>query len=147
MGVRDLLERFRPSGSPGPPAMSGVPADRVSERSAELEPVFALLADVQAEAAQIDADATREARHRRERAAEQARAILAEAGRLADAERARAAAAAQAGAAEQVGSILRDAQRAAESLAEQAHARRAEFVADVLRHAREELLAATAESR
>lgn len=147
MGVRDLLERFRPSGSPGPPAMSGVPADRVTERSVELEPVFALLADVQAEAAQIGADATREAQRRRERAAEQARAILAEAGRLSDAERARAAAAAQGGAAEQVASILSDAQRAAQSLAEQAHARRAELVADVLRRAREELVAATAESR
>ncbi len=141
MGVRDLLERFRPSGSPGPPAMSGVPADRVTERSVELEPVFALLADVQAEAARIGADATREAQHRRERAAEQARAILGEARRLSDAERARAAAAAQAGAAEQVGTILSEAQQAAESLAEEARVRRAELVADVLRHAREELVA------
>lgn len=147
MGARDLLERFRPSGSPGAPAMSGVPADRVTERSAELEAVFAMLADVQAEAARIESDAQREAQHRRDAAAEQARAILAEARRMVDAERAQAAAAAQAGAAEQVGAIVTDAQRAAQSLAEQADARRDALVADVVRDTREELLVVTGRSR
>lgn len=147
MGVRDLLDRFRPSGSPGPLAMSGVPADRVTERSAELEPVFAVLADVQAEVEQIGSEAQREALHRRERAAEQARAILAEARRAVDAERAQAAATAQAGAAEQVAAIVTDAQRAAESLAEQADARRAALVADIILRARGELLAVMADSR
>ncbi|MGB7982049.1 MAG: hypothetical protein WCF36_14810 [Candidatus Nanopelagicales bacterium] len=147
MGVRDLLDRFRPSGSPGPPAMSGVPADRVTERSAELEPVFAMLADVQGEVEQIGSEAQREALHRRELAAEQARVILAEARRAADAERAQAAAAAQAGAAEQVAVLVTDAQAAAESLAEQADARRAALVADVVREARGELLAVMADSQ
>ncbi|HYN57857.1 MAG TPA: hypothetical protein VES03_11735 [Motilibacterales bacterium] len=146
MGVRDLLGRFRPSGSPGPPAMSGVPADRVTERSAELEPVFAVLADVQAEVEQIGSEAQREALHRRERAAEQVLAILAEARRAVDAERAQAAATGQAGAAEQVAAIVTDAQAAAESLAEQADARRTALVADIVQRARGELLAVMADS-
>lgn len=147
LGVRDLLDRFRPSGSPGPPAMSGVPADRVADRSVELEPVFALLADVQAEAAQIGSDAQREAQHRRERAAEQARAITAAARGMADAERAQATAARQVGAAEEIGAMVTEAQQAAEALAEQARARRGELVADIVRQAREELLAVTEASR
>ena len=147
MGARDLLQRFRPSGSPGAPAMSGVPADRVTERSAELEAVFAMLADVQAEAAQIGADAQREAQHRREAAAVQVRAIFGAARGMVEAERAQAAAAAQAGAAEQVGAIVTDAQRAAQSLAEQADARRDALVADIVRDARGELLAVTGRSR
>ena len=147
MGVRDLLDRFRPSGSPGPPAMSGVPADRVTERSAELEPVFAMLADVQGEVEQIGSEAQREALHRRELAAERARVILAEARRAVDAERAQAAAAAQSGAAEQVADLVTDAQAAAESLAEQADARRSALVADILREARGELLAVVVDSQ
>ena len=136
MGARDLLERLRPSGAPGAASLSGVPADRVAERSAELEPVFALLADAQAEAQKIESDAEREAQRRRDRAVEQARGIVAAARHAADSERAHAAAAAQAGAAEQTRLILADAQRAAEALAEQAGARRPALVAEVVARAR-----------
>jgi len=147
MGVREMLERFRPSGAPGAPAMSGVPADRVAERSVELEPVFALLAGVQAEVDQIGSDAQREAMSRRALAGERAREIVAAARRAADSERAQAAAAAQAGAAEQASTILVDAQRAAETLAAEAGAHRPALVDDVVRLARDELLALAGEPR
>ena len=41
--TRELLERFRPAGTPGAAGGRGVPVDRVAERSAELEPVLELL--------------------------------------------------------------------------------------------------------
>jgi hypothetical protein len=63
---RDILQRFRPAGTPGPASSSGVPADRVAEASAELEPVLALLAETQAEVSRIRRDAEREAEQRRQ---------------------------------------------------------------------------------
>ena len=48
--TRGLLQRFRGAGAPGAASAVGVPADRVAETAAELEPVFARLAPVQAEA-------------------------------------------------------------------------------------------------
>jgi vacuolar-type H+-ATPase subunit H len=58
---RDFLERFRPAGAPGAAARAGVPADRVREMAAEIEPVLALLDDVHAECEQIISRAQREA--------------------------------------------------------------------------------------
>ena len=43
--VRDWLDRFRPAGGPGAPSAAGVPTDRRQVAEAELEPVFAELAD------------------------------------------------------------------------------------------------------
>ncbi|MFJ9566156.1 hypothetical protein ACIRQQ_39760 [Streptomyces fuscichromogenes] len=60
MRLRDFLERFRPTGTPGA-AATGVPPDRAAERAAELAPALARLTAVQQEAARIraagDADA------------------------------------------------------------------------------------------
>lgn len=89
---RDLLQRFRPAGSPGAAATTGVPADRVSEIAAELEPVLALLADVEGETRRIKADARQEAERRRDEARQRARDRVATARREAEAERADAAA-------------------------------------------------------
>jgi hypothetical protein len=89
--ARDLLERFRPLGAPGPAAPAGVPADRGAELGRELEPVFAALADTLAEAARIRAAGAAEAGGRRARATEQARAVVETARTHADAERAAAA--------------------------------------------------------
>ncbi len=73
MGVRDFLERLRPSGTPGAPSVAGVPADRLAERSTELEAVFALLEDVQAAGGPDPARLpSEEARRRREVAHERA---------------------------------------------------------------------------
>ncbi|MFZ5869263.1 MAG: hypothetical protein ACOYXW_01825 [Actinomycetota bacterium] len=89
---RSLLERFRPAGTPGAAAKPGVPADRVAELSAELEPVLALLADSVDEASSIRAAARRDAERIRREAAERAQALVAQARRDAEAERAEAAA-------------------------------------------------------
>lgn len=140
MGVRDFLERLRPSGTPGAPSVAGVPADRLAERSTELEAVFAVLEEVQAEVGRIGSGADLEARRRLEEAREQADAILAEARRLAEAERAAAAASARVGAAEQARAIGADAQQHAERIAEGVREHRAELLASVVAQARAELL-------
>ncbi|MEW1775486.1 hypothetical protein [Streptomyces sp. NPDC086777] len=54
MSLRDFLERFRPTGTPGA-AATGVPPDREAERAAELAPALARLTTVQQEAARIRA--------------------------------------------------------------------------------------------
>jgi citrate synthase len=146
MGVRDFLERLRPSGTPGAPSVAGVPADRIAERATELEAVFALLEDVQAEAAQIRMAADQEARRRREEARQQADAIVAAARRRADAERAAAAAAARAGADDQARAITADAQGRARDIASQARSRSPVLVASIVDQARAELLGVPAGS-
>lgn len=78
-GLRDFLSRFRPAGTPGAAARPGVPVDRVAEREAELQPVLALLADTEQEAARIRCAAAEQAQQRRETARRQAEAILADA--------------------------------------------------------------------
>jgi len=140
MGVRDFLERLRPSGTPGAPSVAGVPADRVAERSTELEAVFALLEDVQAEVRRIGSTGDQQARRRREAAHEQADAIIADVRRLAAAERAVAAASAQAGAADQVRAIHAGASMQAEAIAGEVRACRAALVASVVEQARADLL-------
>ena len=146
MGVRDFLERLRPSGTPGAPSVAGVPADRLAEHSTELEAVFALLEDVQAHAAGIRLAAEQEAQRRREEACQQADAIVAGARRLADAERSAAAATARAGAAEQARAIADEAQNRAVSIAGESHTRSAALVAAVVEQARAELLGVPAGS-
>ncbi|GGY88812.1 hypothetical protein GCM10010300_36140 [Streptomyces olivaceoviridis] len=75
MSLRDFLERFRPAGTPGASA-TGVPADRTAERTAELEPALARLADVQREAARIRAAAEREAEALRQNTAREAARLV-----------------------------------------------------------------------
>lgn len=88
---RDILQRFRPAGIPGAASSSGVPADRVAEASAELQPVLTLLAETQEEASRVRTDAEREAEQRRRQAMARASALVASAHREAAAERADAA--------------------------------------------------------
>jgi hypothetical protein len=140
MGVRDFLERLRPSGTPGAASVAGVPADRLAERATELESVFALLDEVQAQAGRIRFAADEEAQRRRDEAHAQADGIVAAARRLAEAERASAAASAQAGAAEQVRAIADDAQNRASSIAGEGRTRSAALAAAVVEQARAELL-------
>ncbi len=84
--TRDFLDRFRPAGAPGAAARAGVPADRVRELAAEVEPVLVLLDDVHAECDRILAEAQQEAA----RIAAQAQAEVSRIGRDAE-RRARAA--------------------------------------------------------
>ena len=137
--ARDFLERLRPSGTPGAPSASGVPADRATERSAELESVFSRLARVQAEAEQIRSQGQEEAQRRRDTAAERARAIVSEARRTVEAERAAAAASGQAEARELARAIVTDAQAEATALACRARDRQSALVELVVHRARAEL--------
>ncbi|MEV7242247.1 hypothetical protein AB0N92_13515 [Streptomyces sp. NPDC093248] len=78
MSLRDFLERFRPTGTPGAAAV-GVPADRAAERAAELEPALARLTDVQREATRIRAAADEAAEVLRRDAALRAERVVADA--------------------------------------------------------------------
>lgn len=137
--ARDFLERLRPSGTPGAPSASGVPADRATERSAELESVFSRLADVQAEAERIRSQGREEAQRRRDSAAERGRAIMSDARRSIEAERAAAAAAGQSQAQELAHAIVTDAQAEATALAGRACDRQPAFVGLVVQRARAQL--------
>ena len=48
---QNILDRFRPAGTPGAAGRPGIPADRSAEAAAELTEVLALLDDAQEEAA------------------------------------------------------------------------------------------------
>ncbi|MEV6294935.1 hypothetical protein AB0M41_31910 [Streptomyces sp. NPDC051896] len=78
MSLRDFLERFRPAGTPGASA-TGVPADRMAERAAELEPALARLTDVQQQVARIRAAAEETAEALRRNAEQEAEHLLANA--------------------------------------------------------------------
>jgi hypothetical protein len=97
-----------------------VPADRIAELTAELEPVFASLEDVAAEAARIRADADAEAARRRERAAVQAGAMVAAARRQADTDRVEAMARARRDAEAGAAAVIADAAREAAECARRA---------------------------
>ena len=90
--VRDVLQRFRPSGAPGAATAAGVPVDRAGELAAELEPVLALLAETERECADLLDRARREEAAIRARDAERARSIVAAGRARVEAERAAAAA-------------------------------------------------------
>ncbi len=112
--TRDLLRRFRPAGTPGAAASTGVPADRVAELSAELAPVLSRLDDAREQADEIRAAAERDAQAIRADATEQAGARIADADRRVQEERAAAAARASRRAADDAARIL---ERAADEAA------------------------------
>ncbi len=83
----NVLDRFRPAGTPGAAGRPGIPADRSADAAAELTEVLALLDDAQEEAARIRQAATHRAQQIR-RAAQRRSAELVAKGRH-DAERVR----------------------------------------------------------
>jgi hypothetical protein len=131
--ARDLLQRFRPVGTPGAAAPAGVPADRVAELGRELQPVFDALADVEEEAGRIRAAAAIEARARLA-AAEQQAAVLVDVARR-DAEAARAEIAAERVRREEAeaAAALAAAEQDAAAVTERAAARYAGLTARVVR--------------
>jgi hypothetical protein len=90
--LRDLLQRFRPSGAPGAATAAGVPADRRARAEAELEPVFAALAPTVVRCAEMRRVGAALAAGRDSGAARQAQTILAAATRTEPDERADAGA-------------------------------------------------------
>lgn len=126
--LRDLLQRYRPVGTPGAAARPGVPADRAAEVATELEPVLALLAGTEDEVRRLRAEAREEARRIREQAARQAEDLVAGARERAADVRARSAADARAAAAPD-GELLVDAARdKAHRMRERASALMPEYV-------------------
>ena len=74
--ARDLLQRFRPAGTPGAAARRGVPEDRVAGLSAELEQVLTLLSGSVEQARRIRDSGRTAAEQRRRTAIEQAQALV-----------------------------------------------------------------------
>lgn len=77
---RDFLGRFRPAGAPGAASPRGVPTDRAAAAAAELEPLFALLDEINAEVDRVHRDATDEVAELRARGGDEAEHILTRAG-------------------------------------------------------------------
>ncbi len=117
--LRDFLSRFRPAGAPGA-ARAGVPADRSRELQAEVGPVLALLAGVDAECGQIIARARRDAGQITAEALAEAAAIAADAGQRAAAAREEAARQLMASARDEAARAVRDAERQAAQTRERA---------------------------
>jgi hypothetical protein len=131
-GLRDMLDRFRRAGTPGPAGRAGVPVDRAAERAAELEPVLALLAPTIAECEWIRTHAAAEADQIRDQAVAQAANLVATAREQAAGVRAEAAARARRhGDAESAG-LAAEAARQADAVRARADARMPDCVARVV---------------
>ncbi len=91
-GVRDLLERFRPVGTPGPAGPVGVPADSRADLEAELAPVLAGLQETERQCEQMRAAGRARAERLITHARTRAEATVADAGLRAANERADAVA-------------------------------------------------------
>jgi vacuolar-type H+-ATPase subunit H len=130
--ARDLLERFRPAGTPGAAGRPGVPADRVAELSAELGPVLELLDDTIHEAARIRADGARRAEEIRRDATERSRVTVDQARRRAEAERSDAAARVSRRSEADIRELLAQAEREADAIRSRARSRMPRYVDDVL---------------
>ncbi len=137
--ARDFLARFRPVGTPGAAVSAGVPADRVAEASAELEPLFAMLTDTEAEADRIRASADRRIAESHRLAAERAADVLAQARLRADAERADASAHARATADQEAAQQLAAAAAAAARIHQAAEERMDAHVAEIVGVVRDRL--------
>jgi vacuolar-type H+-ATPase subunit H len=137
--ARDLLDRLRPVGTPGAATPVGVPADRRAEVAAELEPVFALLADVEAECERLRRAADADASRRQTDAAQRAREIVARARAAAKAERAATAARLRAESDADAAELQAGAEREAEEVRRRAQGQIAAVVAAVVDQVRLDL--------
>ena len=140
-GFRDLLDRFRPAGAPGPATIAGVPDDRPASVAAELEPVFAALAPVVARCTAIRLDAAADAQGRQRDAAQKVSAIIARAHVDAEAERASSAARRRRDAEASVNQAMHRATAEADDIRRRGDAGRPELVARALDRARTDLRA------
>jgi hypothetical protein len=77
--ARDLLNRFRPSGTPGAAGAAGVPVDRTAGAPAELAPLLALLEPTEHDCRLLLEKAEAEAGRIRRRAEEEAQRRVVEA--------------------------------------------------------------------
>lgn len=137
---RNLLERFRPVGTPGAAAPAGVPADRTAEAATEVAPVLAALRPTLDECATIRTAAEEMARQRVADAEEQAQRLLAQFQLEAREERAVSAAAVRQSGQVAVEQLLADATEEARRLRERAASRLPAVVDHVVALVRADLL-------
>lgn len=123
--VRDLLYRFRPTGTPGAAAASGVPVDRRADLAAELEPLFTRLEATQRQCLELVEQGRRDAAANRAEVEDRVRAVLSAAAQRAEV--ARTAAAAQVG--QEAAQAVATSQLAAEREAAQVRERSAQRMA------------------
>ena len=135
-GLRDMLDRFRRAGTPGPAGRAGVPVDRAAERAAELEPVLALLDPTTAECEWLRTHAAAEADQIREQARTRAAHLIATARERAAGVRAEAAARTRRHGDEQAAGATAEAARQAQAIRSRADARMPDYVARVVALAR-----------
>lgn len=76
---QDILDRFRPAGTPGAAGRPGIPVDRSADATAELTAVLTLLGDAQGEAARTRQAAVDRAQEIRLNAHRQAAELVAKA--------------------------------------------------------------------
>ena len=137
----NFLDRFRPVGSPGAAARTGIPTEDARGPEAELAPVFAALeADLEECSRRVE-DARRTAGHDVAEARSRADAVVARARLDADSARRRAYDAVLASAALGDAGLDREAEGRADAIAARGHDRMAQTVHAVV----ERLLAAAAE--
>ncbi|MGE5292032.1 MAG: hypothetical protein ACM3ML_33585 [Micromonosporaceae bacterium] len=135
--MRDFVQRFRPAGTPGKAAGAAVPADRARDLARELEPVLALLADMETERAATLADAARDAKRIRDDAHRQADDMVVSARQRAQGLRADAATSAVATAEADAAVAIRAARREAQATRERASARMPGYVNSAVRAVRD----------
>jgi len=136
---RAFLDRLRPVGSPGAAARRGVPADRLTEIEAELEPLFGLLAEIDAEAKRVRDEARDEASRIVRDGQARAEALVADARSRAEAARARAAAAGRSAAAAEEVTLRRAGDEDIDVLRARARTRMGPVVESAVASARAEL--------
>jgi tRNA A37 N6-isopentenylltransferase MiaA len=90
--VRDLLYRFRPTGTPGAAGAAAVPVDRRADLAAELQPLFSQLEETGRRCGEIVAQGRRDAAASRGHTQDRVRAVRSAAVQRAESERAAAAA-------------------------------------------------------
>ena len=117
---RDLLHRFRPSGTPGAAGGTGVPVEGELDPAAELAALFAELEATERECRALRADGEARSARVRAQADEQARDIVDRARALQDSERATVVARLRGSSAEAAASTAHDAEERARAVLEQA---------------------------
>jgi len=130
--ARDLLERFRPAGTPGAAAPAGVPYDRGAALEDELRPVLALLSPTEERCAARVHEAVASAEQIRADAVARGAALLAGARLQAEVARAEAAEALQRRSDEEAAAEMGRAAQAAGEVRARARHRLPELTARVL---------------
>ncbi|MCK2218322.1 hypothetical protein MF672_031695 [Actinomadura sp. ATCC 31491] len=130
--LREFAGRFRPAGVPGAAAPAGVPADLRADREAELEPVFAALAETVRACSDLREQAAADARETERRARERCGSILADARSRTAAARADASALARGRTIAENQALLDQARHTAQTIRERARTRLPHLVEQVL---------------